>query len=226
MMKNIAISWSGGKDGCMALHRLIEQGNSVKCLFTTLPEDIDGRTFGHGEKAESINLQGEALGIPVEFIHCSFKTYTEDVKNALIHLRNKYGLDAVAFGDLYLQEHRDWGEKVCEQIGLDAVYPLWMLEDEVLPALKMFVESGYKATVIRIRDDKLPVSWLGRELDGSFFADIQKEDVCPMGEAGEYHTYVYDGPLFQRKIEFSYGEILQLETTKRMEIDDLKLVMK
>lgn len=226
MMENIALSWSGGKDGCMALHRLIEQGHSVKCLFTTLPDDIDGRTFGHGEKAGSIQLQGEALGIPVEFIHCTFKTYTEDVKNALIQLKDKYGLDAVAFGDLYLQEHRDWGESVCEDVGLRAVYPLWMQESEALAALRMFVDSGYKATVIRIREDKLPVSWLGRPLDEHFFADIQKEGACPMGEAGEYHTYVYDGPLFQSKIDFSSGEILQLETTKRMEIDGLKLVMK
>ncbi|CAH0347437.1 hypothetical protein BCI9360_03835 [Bacillus sp. CECT 9360] len=148
------------------------------------------------------------------------------MKNALIHLKNKYGLDAAAFGDLYLQEHRDWGEKVCEEIGLAAVYPLWMQENEALPGLKMFVESSYKATVIRIRDDKLSLSWLGRELDERFIADIQKEDVCPMGEAGEYHTYVYDGPLFHRKIDFTCGEILPLETTKRMEIDDLKLVTK
>ncbi|MDQ0220459.1 diphthine--ammonia ligase [Peribacillus cavernae] len=222
-MMNIAISWSGGKDGCIALHRLIEQGHSVKCLFTTLPEDIDGRTFGHGEKAESIKLQAKALGIPVEFIGCSFKSYTEDVKKALVALKNIYGLNAAAFGDLYLQEHRDWGEDVCREIGLEAIYPLWMQESEALSALQIFVNSGYQATVIRIREEKLADSWLGREVDEEFFTDIQREAVCPMGEAGEYHTFVYDGPLFKKKIEFTKGETIQLETSKRMEIESLRL---
>jgi diphthine-ammonia ligase len=223
---NIAVSWSGGKDGCMALHRLIEQGYSVQFLFTTLPSDINGRTFGHGEKAESIKLQGEALGIPVEFIQCSFKTYTEDVKTALVKLTNKYGLQAIAFGDLYLQEHRDWGENVSKELALDAIYPLWMQENEALDALRAFVNSGYKATVIRVRDEILPESWLGREVDETFFKDIQKEDACPMGEAGEYHTFVYDGPLFKKSIDFTRGDIIQLETTKRLEIEHLTLADK
>lgn len=77
--------------------------------------------------------------------------------------------------------------------------------------------------MIRIREDKLPDSWLGQDLNRDFFTDIQTEDICPMGEAGEYHTYVYDGPLFSKKIEFSPGGIIQLETTKRLEIESLYL---
>ncbi|WP_233522784.1 Dph6-related ATP pyrophosphatase [Peribacillus glennii] len=223
---NIAMSWSGGKDGCMALHKLIEQGHSVKCLFTTLPEEIGGRTFGHGERADSIKIQSEALGIPVEFLPCSFHTYTEKVVDSLTRLKAKYQLDAAAFGDLYLQEHRDWGEKVCGEVGLHALYPLWMNEAKALQALHSFKESGYKATVIRVRDDVLSSSWLGRELNDQFYSDIQEEKSCPMGEAGEYHTFVYDGPLFKKKIEFEYGDIIQLETTKRLEIEQLNLTDK
>jgi len=141
-------------------------------------------------------------------------------------LKDKYRLDAAAFGDLYLQEHREWGENVCDEVGIKAVYPLWMQKGEAVQALEGFVNSEYKATVVRIREDKLPDTWLGRDLNRDFFNDSQTEDICPMGEAGEYHTFVYDGPLFSKKIEFSSGEIIQLETTKRLEIENLYLIDK
>jgi diphthine-ammonia ligase len=217
-MKNIALSWSGGKDACMALHSLIESGYHVAFLVTTLPKELDQRTFGHGEKKISIELQSQALNIPVEFIECTFHTYTENFTEQLAVLKDKYGLDAVAFGDLYLEEHRSWGEKVCAELGLKAMYPLWIKQEDALNQLKRFTDSGYKAKVIRIMDEKLSSSWLGRELDKKFYQNIQETNICPMGEGGEYHTFVYGGPLFGKELELKLGEIIQLETTKRLEL--------
>jgi diphthine-ammonia ligase len=225
IMKKVALSWSGGKDACLALDVLNRQNIQVSCLITTVPEEIE-RTFGHGETTELIKLQSEALGIPVEFIYCSFETYTEVFIHKLKELKNRYNLTGVAFGDLYLEGHREWGEKVADASELDALYPLWMKETDALKALETFIHSGYQAKVIRVQDDALGEEWLGRKLDESFFQDIQRMNVCPMGESGEYHTFVYDGPLFKQKISLEDPKVLQLETTKKLEFKEYHLVSK
>ncbi len=215
----VALSWSGGKDSCMTLDKLTRDGYEVACLLTTVPKEI-GRTFGHGEKLELISAQADALGLPVEFISCTFDTYTEDYISALRQHIGKHGLNAIAFGDLFLAEHRDWGTGVAEAVGVQALYPLWMQPDGTREALKAFINSGYKAVVIRISDRFLSEEWLGREVDRTFYDDILRQSqVCPMGEGGEYHTFVYDGPLFHRSVAFRKKEILQLETTKRLELE-------
>lgn len=216
MKPRVALSWSGGKDSCMTLDRLVKDGYKVACLITTVPEEL-GRTFGHGEKTERIRDQADALGIPVEFIACTFDGYTEQYADALSRLKARYYLDAVAFGDLFMPEHREWGTGVAEKAGLEALYPLWMDPSATREALLAFVESGYRARVIRVRDGALSEDWLGRELDRSFYDEILLESVCPMGEGGEYHTFVYDGPLFRHPVPFARGEVLQLQTTKRLE---------
>ncbi|MFC5470299.1 hypothetical protein ACFPPD_16455 [Cohnella suwonensis] len=217
--KKVALSWSGGKDSCMTMDKLVRDGYEIACLLTTVPKEI-GRTFGHGERAEAIRAQAEALGIPALFIACTFDTYTADYEARLKELASEFGFGAIAFGDLFMPEHRDWGTGVAAAAGIEALYPLWMRPDGTLAALRTFVESGYRAIVIRTSDKALSERWLGRELDESFYEDIAAlgPAVCPMGEGGEYHTFVYDGSLFRRPVRFSKGAVLQLETTKRLEI--------
>lgn len=214
----VALSWSGGKDSCMALDKLGREGFEVVCLLTTVPVEI-GRTFGHGERLELIEAQGEAVALPVEFISCAFETYTKDYIGALSAFQSKYAVEAIAFGDLFLAEHREWGTGVADAVGIQAIYPLWMEPDGTREALKAFVDSGYEAIVIRVSDRVLSEDWLGRKIDSAFYEDILREEqVCPMGEGGEYHTFVYDGPLFKHPVSFTRGEVLQLETTKRLEL--------
>lgn len=141
-------------------------------------------------------------------------------------IKDTYGITGIAYGDLYLDGHREWGEKTAAEAGLDAVYPLWMEEKDSLKALIAFVESGYKAKVIRVREEVLDNSWLGKELDYDFVSKIQDEHVCPMGESGEYHTFVYDGPLFSNRIQLDSPEVIQLETTKKLEFGEFRLAVK
>ncbi|WML39543.1 diphthine--ammonia ligase [Neobacillus sp. OS1-2] len=216
MKKRVALSWSGGKDCCMALDTLIEKGYEVACLVTTVPKEL-GRTFGHGERTEMIRLQGEALSLPVHFIECTFETYTEEFVKTVQALKEKDEITGIAYGDLYLQEHRDWGENVANAVGVDALYPLWSKKEDALSLLDSFVQSGYQAIVIRVREDVLNETWLGRLLDKSFLQDVQMTSICPMGESGEYHTFVFDGPLFSKKIQLEQAEFIQLETTKKLE---------
>ncbi|MFL6560919.1 MAG: diphthine--ammonia ligase [Bacillus sp. (in: firmicutes)] len=225
MKKRIALSWSGGKDCCMTLHTLIQQGFEVVCLVTTVPKEI-GRTFGHGERTEMISLQGKSLSIPVHFIECTYENYTDQFINSIQTLKNQYKLTAIAFGDLYLDEHRDWGEKVAQASGVEAIYPLWMTKEAALQSLGNFVHSGYEAVVVRVREDVLDETWLGRTLDESFLIDLPKTNICPMGEAGEYHTFVFDGPLFSKRIHLEHGELIQLETTKKLEFKSYSLIDK
>lgn len=225
MKKRVALSWSGGKDSCMALDVLTKQGVEVACLITTVPIEI-GRTFGHGEKLELVKLQAEALGISVEFISCNFENYTSSFVNALSNFKHQYHLDGIAFGDLYLEEHREWGEKLANDTSLESIYPLWGRKEDAPLLLKTFVQSGYKATVIRVREDVLDETWLGRQLDSAFIHDIMKINCCPMGESGEYHTFVSDGPLFQAKIELDQPEMIKFETTQKYEYQKIKLIPK
>lgn len=223
MNKRIALSWSGGKDCCMALNTLIQQGFEVVCLVTTVPKEL-GRTFGHGERTEMITLQGESLSIPVYFIECSYENYTDQFIKSVQTLKGQYKLMGIAFGDLYLDEHREWGEKVALAAGVEAMYPLWMKKEDALQSLENFVYSGYEAVVVRVREDVLDETWLGRMIDESFLQDVQKTTICPMGESGEYHTFVFDGPLFSKRIQLEFGELIQLETTKKLEFKSYSLL--
>jgi diphthine-ammonia ligase len=223
MNKRIALSWSGGKDCCMALNTLIQQGFEVVCLVTTVPKEL-GRTFGHGERTEMITLQGESLSIPVYFIECSYENYTDQFIKSVQTLKSQYKLMGIAYGDLYLDEHREWGEKVALAAGVEAMYPLWMKKEDALQSLENFVYSGYEAVVVRVREDVLDETWLGRMIDESFLQDVQKTTICPMGESGEYHTFVFDGPLFSKRIQLEFGELIQLETTKKLEFKSYSLL--
>lgn len=222
MKKRIILSWSGGKDCCMALDALVKQGYEIVSLVTTAPEDLE-RTYAHGERTGLIQLQGEALGIPVYFIAASFEKYTERFIEGIIDLKNQYGITGIAFGDLYLEGHREWGEKVAEAAGVEALYPLWTKQEAAHEALEQFVRSGYLAVVVRVRDDILDDSWLGRMIDESFFQDIQKTSACPMGESGEYHTFVFDGPLFFKKMTWDLGETVHHEAGKKFELRNIRL---
>ncbi|WP_245998064.1 adenine nucleotide alpha hydrolase [Siminovitchia terrae] len=200
MMKQIALSWSGGKDSCMALHKLTSTGKKVVCLVTTVPQET-GKTFAHNEDMKKIKAQADSLEIPMEFIHCTYDTYTDDFLKELKRLKIKYKLDALAFGDMYLDGHREWGQNLADAAELEAVYPLWSNRSGMLQALKRFVDTGYKAEVIKVREDLLPSNWVGRLLDDHFIKDISEKGICPMGESGEYHTFVYDGPLFNKEVK-------------------------
>lgn len=209
----------------MALDTLIQQEFEIVCLVTTVPKEI-GRTFGHGERTEMITLQGESLSIPVYFIECTYENYTDQFIKSVQALKSQSNITGIAYGDLYLDGHREWGEKVAAAAGVEALYPLWINKESALQSLENFVHSSYEAVVIRVREDVLDETWLGRIIDKSFILDVQKTSICPMGESGEYHTFVFDGPLFSKRIQLEQRELIQLETTKKLEFKSYSLIEK
>lgn len=199
MTKQVALSFSGGKDSCFALYKLQQQNIKVSCLVTTIWGKSQ-ETVAHDEKREKITEKAKSIGIPVHFMDSDFDTYSEDFVHNLNVLKNQYSINGIAFGDIYLDGHREWGEQVAEQAGLEPIYPIWTNQENVLNLLQEVVDLGFKAKVIKVDKTKLPADWVGRILDQKFIKDICQKDVCLMGESGEYHTTVYDGPIFQYPI--------------------------
>ncbi|OLN23678.1 hypothetical protein BTO30_03680 [Domibacillus antri] len=217
MKKRYALSWSGGKDCTMALHLLKAQGIDIVCLVTTAPIET-GKTFGHDEKMDLIEAQSKSLGIPVHFIRCRYDHYTDDFILDLKKLKEEFSLDGIAYGDIYLDSHFEWGERTAAAAGIDALFPLKGRQSESAAMLERFIKTGYKALIIRVRRGVMDKAFLGRKLDESFARDVMETDCCPMGENGEFHTFVYDGPLFHTPIEVKSGGVIESAASFRLDI--------
>ena len=195
------ISWSGGKDCMYALHLFLEnKRNSVACLLNMC--SADGKRSGsHRLSSRLIQLQGEAMHIPVVQQQIEEEDYEHSFKKAITGLKEQ-GVDSGVFGDIYLQEHRDWIERVCHEIGIIPVFPLWKKDTEEL--ICGFIAKGFKTVVVAVCKEKLPGTFLGRQIDDDFLIDIKAvSGADPCGENGEYHTFVFDGPLFSHAVPFS-----------------------
>ena len=193
----ILCSWSGGKDSCYALMQSMEEGYHPAVLLNVLNEEGKiSRT--HGIPADILRAQADAINIPIHLISSSWKDYEVNFIDALIHLKEQHHLSDAVFGDIDLQPHRDWEEKVCAAAGLNAQLPLWQQNRKDL-LLKM-IDSGIKAMIVSCNETLGPV-FLGRELDEACILDLEKAGVDVCGENGEFHTLVTDCPLFHSKIK-------------------------
>ncbi len=202
------ISWSGGKETSLSCYKAMQDQNiKVTYLLNMISEDgKHSRT--HGISSELLRLQAEAIGIPIIQKKTSWKTYEEEFKKAISDFK-KEDIQAGVFGDIDLQEHRDWVERVCKECKIMPIFPLWQRKREEI--LKEFISSGFEAIVVAAKVDILGSRWTGRKIDEEFIKglkDLDEVDLC--GEAGEYHTFVTSGPIFKKKIKF-----LKTEKTKR-----------
>lgn len=194
------VSWSGGKESTLAFYRAMKNGIQSVCLINMLSED-GSYSRSHGINSELIKAQAEAIGIPIIQPKTTWESYEDNFKDTIMQLKNE-GVEAGVFGDIDLQEHREWVERVCRETGIKAVLPLWGEEREKL--LMDFITSGFKAIVCSTNASFLGSEWLGREVDYKFIEDLKalgNIDLC--GEKGEYHTFVYDGPIFREPVKFT-----------------------
>jgi len=201
---NTFVCWSGGKDSTISLYIAMKIKNiKVKYLLNMVSEDgIFSRS--HGINSTLLNLQAQAIGIPVVQRRATWENYESEFKKIVTELKNK-DIQAGVFGDIDLQEHRDWVERVCKDIGIKPILPLWKKDREEL--MNEFISSGFKAIVVATNADFLGKEWLGREVDNKFIDDLKKlGDIDLCGEKGEYHTFVFGGPIFRKPVEFISGE--------------------
>mgnify|MGYP002331931749 CR=1 FL=1 len=193
MNNSFVVSWSGGKDSALALHRAQSEGMQVSYLFTMFSPDSFSKS--HRIPRTLVQKQAEAMGIPLVEGIASWETYEDEFKKILSTLKRK-GVVGCIFGDIDLDEHIEWCRKVCADIGLDAVHPLHGSTQEEL--LDELIETGFQTVIIVVKQDKLGSQYLGKNLDPALIKELANLGISPSGEFGEYHTLVVDGPIFHK----------------------------
>ena len=197
-------SWSGGKECALAMYKATSQGHEVSYLINFISEDGE-RSRSHGTKASVIALQAEAIGIPLIQVQTSWEDYEENFKKAVRELQDK-GIEGGVFGDIDLEEHREWVDRVCSEIGIKAILPLWGIKAEDL--IEEFLKLKFKAIIVATRLEK---NLLGKVLDKALVKEIIKLGSHPCGESGEYHTFVTAGPIFRRALKVTKGESKKID---------------
>lgn len=202
MKPNSISSWSGGKDSCLACYKALKQGYNVKYLLNFISKE-SGRCCFHGIESKLMRLQAECIGIPLiqKEVSPDMNKYEKEFKSAVSAIQD---IDSMVFGDVYLDEHKDWVQRVCADLKINPVEPLWNT-----PALKVveeFIDAGFKAIVVSCQADKFDKEFIGRYIDRKTIQEIVSKKICPCGENGEFHTLVVDGPIFKRKMEIIESE--------------------
>jgi diphthine-ammonia ligase len=191
-------SFSGGKDSCLALWRAQQQGIDVRALLVMF-EETGERSRSHAIPLPLIERQASALQLDLTVRRASWTDYESVFITALQGFKAR-GFGAAVFGDIDLQAHRDWEEKVCKAAGMDAVLPLWHHSRDELA--REVLALAFKAVVVCVDSRYLGDEFCGRPYDEAFLADLPAGvDAC--GENGEFHTFVHDGPNFRAPVDFS-----------------------
>lgn len=198
----VVVSWSGGKESCFACYKAISEGFDISCLMNFISKD--GRCMSHGLDYKLILAQSEAVGIPMVQRETSWETYEREFKSVIRKLKKQTGIEGAVFGDICnITGHEGWIDRVCSELGVKPIKPLWDSDPEQL--LTDFLDEGFEALTVMVKADLFGKEWLGRKIDRAFIRDLQKlkekVNIHSCGELGEYHTFVYDGPLFKKRLK-------------------------
>ncbi len=199
---NFLCSWSGGKDSCFATMQAIKTGYTPTVLLNVLNEE--GKiSRSHGIPSSILQEQAISMGLPIHLISSSWKDYEQNFIEALIQLKETYHIAFAVFGDIDLQAHRDWEEKVCNNTQIEAILPLWQLnrKDLVLQMLAAGIE-----TIIVSCNTIMGEAFLGKTLTPALIETLVSLGVDACGENGEFHTLVTNCPLFNKGIEITIKE--------------------
>lgn len=201
--------WSGGKDSALALYHSLRSGRwNVQTLLTSANEQHQ-RVSMHGVRTELIQAQAERLGLPLRWLSLpddvSMEEYNARMQTAL-QLYSTQGVTHSIFGDIFLEDLRRYREEQLEQANLQGEFPLWLRNSNEL--VHEFVHLGFRAVLVCVNEKHLSPEFLGRELNLDLLHDLPKT-VDPCGENGEYHSFVYDGPIFASPVPFTKGEIVR-----------------
>jgi uncharacterized protein (TIGR00290 family) len=213
-MKNetVLMSWSGGKDSCVALHDIkAEQKYRVAALLTTVTRDYD-RISMHGVRCALLEKQAASLGLPLHQVFISKNATNEEYERKIGEAFSVFrarGIDSVVFGDLFLEDIRAYREQFLARNNMRGLFPVWKRDTAAF--IRDFLELGFRAVVTCVDSKVLDQSFAGRLIDETFLSSLPAQ-VDPCGENGEFHSFVFDGPGFSAPVKFSLGETVLRES--------------
>ncbi len=224
MKKQVILTWSGGKDSSLALYQIRKNDiYKVVGLLTMITRDYD-RVSMHGIRRVLLEQQAASLGLPLDEVFIPKKASNGEYEEKMRNILKKYlikGINLVAFGDISLEDVRKYREENLAKVGMKGIFPLWKKDSKELANL--FVDLGFSAIITCVDSHYLDVNFTGRQYDKQFLSEMPPSvDLC--GENGEFHSFVYDGPIFTKKIPYEKGEILLREN--RFYYCDLKPIKK
>ena len=205
--------WSGGKDSALCLHRVLQEGKyEVLCLLTNVSEQYRRITM-HGVSEELLDSQARSIGLPLEKIYLSQSPdnteYERKTEETLLRFKAR-GVTKVIFGDIFLEDLRAYRDKGLQKAGMEGVYPLWVerqadYRKETEKLFREFLSLGFKSITCCVNDAFLNEHMVGRLLDEEFLSELPP-NVDPCGENGEYHSFAFDGPIFNEPVPVKAGE--------------------
>jgi len=214
--EKVVFSWSGGKESALALHELRKSDRyEIVALLTTVAEE-HRRVSHHGVREQLLRMQAEAVGLPLDTLYlpaspsstCAFEQYEELMGRTMARYRDA-GVLLSAHGDVFLEDIRQYREKNLAKLGMKALLPIWRRDTAEL--IRTFTELGFKAYVCCVDGDKLSADFAGRQLDAQFVRELP-DHVDPCGENGEFHSFVYAGPIFRWPLDVRVGQIVLRDT--------------
>ena len=206
--EKVLLAWSGGKDSALALYEIQRaQQQSVVALLATVT-DIYDRVSMHGVRRSLLECQANAFGLTLEKVFIPPNVTNEEYESKMRQALEKYlalGVSSVAFGDIFLEDLRRFREERLSNIGLRGIFPLWKHDTALLA--RDFIALGFKAIVTCVDSQALDGRFVGRDFDQQFLSELPST-VDPCGENGEFHSFVYDGPIFPEGISYKKGEVV------------------
>lgn len=195
-------SWSGGKDSSLALYRAIKAGGTPICLLTMMIETGD-RSRSHGIPKAVLEEQARCMGIPIRFCSTSWQLYTENFLRELSFFRD-LEIQRGVFGDIDIENHRQWVENTCNAEKIIPWLPLWQEERTIL--LNELIDAGFRAEIVAVKDGVLSPYYLGKTLNEEILEEFKVLGIDLCGEKGEYHTIITDGPIFKQPLHIRHGK--------------------
>jgi uncharacterized protein (TIGR00290 family) len=207
--KKTLLSWSSGKDSAWALHVLLHDPSvDVVGLFCTVNQEFE-RVAMHGVRVELLKQQANSAGLPLRIIEIPYPCSDSEYASAMakfVETARRDNIECFAFGDLFLEDVRRYREERLDGTEIAPLFPLWNIPTQALS--REMVEAGLRAVITSVDPKQISDKFAGREYNTSFLDDLP-EGVDPCGEYGEFHSFVFDGPMFQNPIEVTVGETVQ-----------------
>ncbi len=211
MANQSLFNWSGGKDSALALYHTLKNPDfEVSHLMTSVNSEAD-RISMHGVRRSMLEAQVAAIGLPLSLLSLPGEISMEDYDALMRKQMTRFidqGITHSVFGDIFLEDLKQYREQRLAEVGLKGYFPLWKRDTRAL--IQEFLELGFRTLVVSVDGSKLDKSFAGRELDEAFLKDLP-ENVDPCGENGEFHTFVFEGPIFNNPVTFKKGEVVGKE---------------